>query len=518
MAVSPAAGLLLVAVHGVGGVGERGVAQRGDDAVLPVEVLGGHAGGGVLQILRGGIDVRVERHEGVERVGTVGDPLQGAAGLRTVRADLHDGQLALTVDADRAEHVAGVFVAQLAVRIVGGALVVRAEHVLDVLDGDLAFRLAGPRDVVAHRLVVGVRTVPHLVVRVEEALHDPGARRVVDVVGVGVGAERVARVERGGRLHGQVQMVLGDPLGHVGGAHVVLLVAQGVLQIELVDAQLIRHRDVRLVRHALGDPMVAADGLQPPDLVDVGERDAVHLIGAVLLQQRAQAQHTLTRGLDIRQDQRQEILLADAAGDLGHIAVLAFLALGRHELHERVGAQHALVGGQGLGGAHRHVGLVHAGLAPDALLEVRVRHGGVSHRIIRQVDLHVAQHAAVPPRLLLGFDDDESLRAELAVRRILVAGDDRGAVVAGILADQNRGAGHVLASFRCAPSPPWGGRPPCGLADRTETILDQRHSGCDRGSTTGRHDRQTRLRPCRSGRCRPGPGSRRSRGWRAAAR
>ena len=264
--------------------------------------------------------------------------------------------------------------------------------------------------------------------------------------------------------------------------------------------------------------MVAADGLQPPDLVDVGERDAVHLIGAVLLQQRAQAQHTLTRGLDIRQDQRQEILLADAAGDLGHIAVLAFLALGRHELHERVGAQHALVGGQGLGGAHRHVGLVHAGLAPDALLEVRVRHGGVSHRIIRQVDLHVAQHAAVPPRLLLGFDDDESLRAELAVRRILVAGDDRGAVVAGILADQNRGAGHVLASFRCAPSPPWGGRPPCGLADRTETILDQRHSGCDRGSTTGRHDRQTRLRPCRSGRCRPGPGSRRSRGWRAAAR
>ena len=46
------------------------------------------------------------------------------------------------------------------------------------------------------RAMFGGQHVPHLVVRVEEALHVPGARGVVHVVGVGVGAEGIARVER----------------------------------------------------------------------------------------------------------------------------------------------------------------------------------------------------------------------------------------------------------------------------------------------------------------------------------
>ena len=115
------AGLLLIAFHGVGGVGEACVAQGRNDAVLPVEVFGGDARGGVLKILRRGVDVREERHERVERVGTVSNPLHGTVDLRTVRTDLHDGQLALTVDADRTEHVARMLVAELSIRIVRGA-------------------------------------------------------------------------------------------------------------------------------------------------------------------------------------------------------------------------------------------------------------------------------------------------------------------------------------------------------------------------------------------------------------
>ena len=41
--------------------------------------------------------------------------------LRAVRADLHHRELALAVDADRAVHVAGALIAQLAVRIERGA-------------------------------------------------------------------------------------------------------------------------------------------------------------------------------------------------------------------------------------------------------------------------------------------------------------------------------------------------------------------------------------------------------------
>ena len=132
--------------------------------------------------------------------------------------------------------------------------------------------------------------------------------------------------------------------------------------------------------------MVAADGFKPPDLIHIGEGDTVHFVRAVLFEQRAETCHAFTGGLDVRQYEGEEVLFADAAGHFRLVAVFAFLALGRSELHERVGAEHALVGGQGFGGSHRHVRLVDAGLAPNTFLEVRVRHGGVLQRVVRQGD------------------------------------------------------------------------------------------------------------------------------------
>ena len=295
--------------------------------------------------------------------------------------------------------------------------------------------------------MIGVLAIPHFVVGVEEALHPPCARRVVHVVGIGVGAESVARVERRRRFDGQVEMVALDELAKVGGAHVLGLLAQSVVQIEFVDAQLVRHGHVCRIRHTLGDPMMAADGFHPPDLVHVGEGNAVHLIGAVFLKQRAQALHAFTGRLDIRQDDGQEILLADAAGDLGLITVLAFLAFGRNKLDKGIGAKHTLVGGQCLGGAHGHVGLVHAGLSPHAFLQIGVGNTGVLHGVVRQVDLNMGDDRTVLARLILRLDDNELLGAELAVRGILITGNDGGAVVARILTYQNRGTGHDFLSF-----------------------------------------------------------------------
>ena len=83
---------------------------------------------------------------------------------------------------------------------------------------------------------------------------------------------------------------------------------------------------------------MAAHSFQPPDFVGVGEGDAIHLVGAEFLKQRAEALDALACGLDIRQHDGQEVLFADAAGHLG------LIALGRRVFHERVGAEHALVG------------------------------------------------------------------------------------------------------------------------------------------------------------------------------
>ena len=192
-----------------------------------------------------------------------------------------------------------------------------AQHVLHVFDGDLAIGLASPWNVVRGRLVVGVLTVPLLVVRVEETLHVPGARGVVDVVGIGVGAERVTRIERGDVLHGQVQMVAFDEFTEVRGAHMLLLVAERVVEVEFVDAELVRHGHVCFVRHTLGNPVVAADGFKPPDLIHIGEGDTVHLVRAVLFEQSAETCHAFTGGLDVRQYEGEEVLFANAAGTSG---------------------------------------------------------------------------------------------------------------------------------------------------------------------------------------------------------
>ena len=55
---------------------------------------------------------------------------------------------------------------------------------------------------------------------------------------------------------------------------------------------------IGVVRHTAGHPVVATDGLQPPDLVHILESDAVHLLGAVLFQQLAQTEHALAGRMD----------------------------------------------------------------------------------------------------------------------------------------------------------------------------------------------------------------------------
>ena len=321
------------------------------------------------------------------------------------------------------------------------------KHVLDVLDGHLALGHAAPGDIVALGRVVGVGAVPHIA-GVEAALHVPGARRVVNVVAVTVRAKGLARVkDRGGTValntQRKVQMPLGHPGAQVGGAHVVGLGALGIVQVKAIDTQLVGHGHIGVVGHALGDPVVAADGLEPPDLVNVTKGDAVVLVSAVALEQVAQDTHAVAGGLGIRQHQGHHVLLAQATGLRRNIAVLALVTLGGHVVHERIGAADALVGGKRLGCGHANIELIEAGLGPNAMTRDNVGDACVTHGIVGQFNGQVAQDTRVDTRLLVGMHYAHALGLKHPVGRVLVAGDQGRPVIARVLTNQNRCARHA---------------------------------------------------------------------------
>ena len=229
-------------------------------------------------------------------------------------------------------------------------------------------------------------------------------------------------------------MVLRDELLQVSRAKVRLLGAEGVLQIERIHAELVRVDDDAVLGDLLRDPVVSADGLQPPDLVLVVEGDAVGLIGAVLLQKRAKAQHALPRGADVGQDEDDDVLLADAA------AALIFAVLRLAQLHHRVGRKHARVGGDGLCGCHADVRGVDAGGGPRAVLGVNAGAGGIAHGVFRQLDLHMGQYALINLRLLIRFYHDQPFFIKVSV----VRPRDHGRTVVGRQpAGQHSGTGHM---------------------------------------------------------------------------
>ena len=174
---------------------------------------------------------------------------------------------------------------------------------------------------------------------------------------------------------------------------------------------------------------MAADRLHIPDLIHIAGDDPVRLIGAVGREQLADARDRLTRRPHIRQHERDDVLLAETAGHLFAIVRVTGFAMRRHELDERIGGEHARIHGDRLGCAHRHIVFVDARFGEHAAIWAHVRHNAVQARVAGQIDLHVADHTAVVPRLVFGPHRHEFLRIIGAAARVIVACDDRGAVV-----------------------------------------------------------------------------------------
>ena len=282
--------------------------------------------------------------------------------------------------------------------------------------------------------MAGLRRIPVLA-GIEMALHVPRARRVVDRVLRRGRAERRARVEvRGAAFetrHIAVEVVPFDEFAQVCAAHVVAALTECVVQVERVDAQLVGNRRVTVVGHTARHPVVAADRLDVPDFVDVADDDAIRLVRADFLKQAAEALHAFARGADIRQHDRDDVLFAEPARRLLHIPRLTRLADGRLERHEWIGRKHARIDGDRLGGAHRHIVFIDAGLCEHAAVRHHVRHDAVAAGVGGQVELHVADHTAVVARLVGRRHGHEMLGVIGAAARIVVAGDDGGSVITG---------------------------------------------------------------------------------------
>ena len=310
----------------------------------------------------------------------------------------------------------------------------RAEQEVDILDGHGILRFKAPWNIIRFGRVI------FRVVQVEIAVHIPSARRVVDVVLHGGGAEydtRVAVAAVHADLHARraTEMMRFDEFLQIGATHEFACVAESVIKIEIVDAKLVGNNRAFVVRHATGDPMVSTDGFDVPDFVHIRNDDAVRFVRSVHFEQFSEALHTFARGVDVRQHEGDDVLFANAARDFR----LSCDFVGWLQYDQRVGTEHALVDGDGFGGAHGHVAFAHTRFRKDSTIWKHVRHDAVAARVVGKIDFNVAQHAAIVARLLLRRDSDEFLRIVTAGTGIVVAGDDGRTVVTCFLAYKNCG-------------------------------------------------------------------------------
>ena len=408
-----------------------GICQGADEAACPVEVFRGDIQSYAGEIFRKLCDICIHRQQGIKGGGGEADPLHALQGIGNIASHLADGHDAGAVDADGAVNAADARVV-LCIGVIGRSLVVGGEEILHILHGHFPVGYKGPGDIIALRGKFRLRPVPLVGEGGKVASHEPGSRCIVDVVHICAGPEDISGIES--IVLVEVEGIVPDKLLKVRRAEICFLRPEGILQVKGVGAELVRVDYHHIIRDAAGNPVMAADGLQPPDLILIADGDAVGFIGSVLLQKRAEAENAFSGASDVGQYQDDDVLLADAAGN-----ILLPSGLCLFIFHQRICRENPRVGGDGLGGGHGHVRLIDAGGGPDSLGFVHARAGSVAHRVFRQRNLHMGENAFIDFRLILRVHHDHLLDIEVPVVR---AGDHGRTVVGSLFSDKYGCAGH----------------------------------------------------------------------------
>ena len=122
-----------------------------------------------------------------------------------IRAHLDDRKEIGPVDTDGAVCPFPRFIAVCGIRVVRCSLIVGGQYVFHILYGDLLLRNHHPRNIVGYWCIIGIRSVPFFRVRVQIALHEPGTRCIVNVIGIIVASEGIARIKIS--IHRKIQMI-----------------------------------------------------------------------------------------------------------------------------------------------------------------------------------------------------------------------------------------------------------------------------------------------------------------------
>ena len=155
-------------------------------------------------------------------------------------------------------------------------------------------------------------------------------------------------------------MVIPDKFAHVSGTHMILLCAQCVIQVKMVNSQLVRHHYIHIIWNTFCDPVMTADSLQPPDLITVLKSNSVHLISSVSLQQTSKALHAFSGTGDVWKNNVYNILFTDTA------RLFRFSVLRRFINHQGICSQDTGIGGDRLRCCHAYILLIDTTGCPDA--------------------------------------------------------------------------------------------------------------------------------------------------------
>ena len=121
---------------------------------------------------------------------------------------------------------------------------------------------------------------------------------------------------------------------------------------------------------------MAAQGLHPPDLIDICKSHAVHFISTVLLKKRGGAKYSLASASNIGQHYGDKVLFANTACLLWNLTISGFID------NERISAENALVGSDGLRRSHGYVCCIDTGASPDAFIGKDIGNCGIAHGFV----------------------------------------------------------------------------------------------------------------------------------------
>ena len=187
---------------------------------------------------------------------------------------------------------------------------------------------------------------------------------------------------------------------------------------------------------------MAAQGLHPPDLIDIGKSHAVHFVSAIFFKQRCSAKYTFPRTANIGQHYGDKVLFANTACLLRDLTISGFID------NERISAENALVGSDGLRRSHGYICCIDAGASPDTFIGKDVGNCGIAHGLVGKFDFDMTYDRTINVGLLIRRDDDQLLRCIPSGGRIVVAGDHSRAVVGCFSASEQCCTGHFCYLFQ----------------------------------------------------------------------